>query len=134
VKRLYIPLPEAVGRRAIVVNLLKKHRNNLSDADVDAVVQATEGARDSCTDRTVGDGSRGAAAPGYSGSDMAHLCREAAMGPIRTLGDITHVTADDVRPVSLADFEYARTQVRASVSAKDLDAYVEWNRQFGSLG
>ena len=65
---------------------------------------------------------------------MAHLCREAAMGPIRTISDISSVTAADVRPIQIADFEYACTQVRASVSTKDLDAYVEWNRQFGSLG
>lgn len=93
------------------------------------------------------------------------------MGPIRTITDISRITAADVRPIQLVDFEYAltqvskekkrgqkgmrsrtgpkkqcaqkkngpatgvcRAQVRASVSTKDLDAYVEWNRQFGSLG
>ena len=49
--------------------------------------------------------------PGYSGSDMAHLCREAAMGPIRTITDISRITAADVRPIQLVDFEYALTQV-----------------------
>ena len=44
------------------------------------------------------------------------------------------VTVDDVRPISLQDFEYALTQVRASVSEKDLDFFVEWNKKFGSLG
>ena len=113
VKRLYIPLPEGVGRRAIVVNLLKKQRHDLTDEQIDEVVAATEG---------------------YSGSDMAHLCREAAMGPIRTITDISCISPSDVRHIQLRDFEYARTQVRASVSTKDLDAYVEWNKQFGSLG
>lgn len=35
---------------------------------------------------------------GYSGSDMANLCREAALGPIRTMAfeDIEHISADQV--------------------------------------
>ena len=71
---------------------------------------------------------------GYSGSDMAGLCREAALGPIRSLNDIINISADDVRPIDLSDFDYAMTQVRASVSSKDLDLYLEWNQKFGSLG
>ena len=43
-KRLYIPLPEAVGRRTIVVNLLRKQRHSLTDADIDTVVGRTDGA------------------------------------------------------------------------------------------
>ena len=71
---------------------------------------------------------------GYSGSDMAGLCREAALGPIRSLTtDILSVSADDVRPIALKDFTKALSQVRASVSTRDLDLYVEWNRQYGCL-
>lgn len=55
------------------------------------------------------------------------------MGPIRTIKDISCISADDVRPIQLADFQYALTQVRASVSDKDLKAYEEWNKTFGSL-
>ena len=64
VKRLYIPLPEGEARRKIISNLLAKERNSLTETEVDEVVDQTEG---------------------YSGADMANLCKEAAMGPIRSL-------------------------------------------------
>ena len=112
-KRLYIPLPDSAARGSIVNSLMSQQNHNLSSSDLAILCERTDG---------------------YSGSDMANLCKEAAMGPIRTIEDISLVTVDDVRPISLQDFEYALTQVRASVSEKDLDFFVEWNKKFGSLG
>ena len=37
-----------------------------------------------------------------------------------------------VRPIVYTDFDAAFLQVRPSVSEKDLDLYVQWNRQYGS--
>ncbi|CAB4062267.1 FIGNL1 [Lepeophtheirus salmonis] len=49
-------------------------------------------------------------ADGYSGADMANLY--------------------DVRPIQKSDFIDALRQVRASVTDKDLDGYLEWNNKF----
>ena len=64
VKRLYIPLPEGGARRRIIQNLLAKERHCLTDQEMEEVVDKTDG---------------------YSGADMANLCKEAAMGPIRSV-------------------------------------------------
>lgn len=112
-KRLYIPLPESGARGTIVTNLMSKMTHCLTEDDLAVICQRTDG---------------------YSGSDMANLCKEAAMGPIRDITDIRSMTVNDLRPMNLSDFEYALTQVRASVSSKDLDFFVDWNQKFGSLG
>ncbi|CAI2165381.1 4086_t:CDS:10 [Funneliformis geosporum] len=111
-KKLYIPLPENEGRFTIVKNLLLKQKHLLTDEQI----------RDICGKTA-----------GYSGSDMDGLCREAALGPIRIIGDIRTISADDVRPINYQDFLDAITQVRASVSDCDLELYQRWNQEYGSL-
>ncbi|XP_029812135.1 fidgetin-like protein 1 [Suricata suricatta] len=112
VKRLYIPLPEASARRQIVTNLMSKEQCCLSEEEVGLVVQRSDG---------------------FSGADMTQLCREASLGPIRSLqtADIATVTPDQVRPIAYVDFENAFRTVRPSVSPKDLELYENWNRTFG---
>ncbi|KAI9298129.1 AAA-domain-containing protein [Neoconidiobolus thromboides FSU 785] len=112
-KRVYIPLPEQNGRRKIIENLLKKNlAHGLTDEEIDHVAKLTQG---------------------YSGSDMDGLCREAALGPIRSIACIATAKLDEVRPMELNDFLLALKQVRASVDPKELDFYIEWNEKFGSL-
>ncbi|XP_078354310.1 fidgetin-like protein 1 [Oculina patagonica] len=111
VKRLYIPLPEAGAREQIMSSLLSQQKCSLSQQEISNIVQQTHG---------------------YSGSDMANLCREAALGPIRSITDIQCIDADQVRPILFEDFDEALHQVRASVSEKDLDLYVQWNKLYGS--
>eukprot|EP00054_Salpingoeca_dolichothecata_P029939 m.238958 g.238958 ORF g.238958 m.238958 type:complete len:305 (-) comp26571_c0_seq2:90-1004(-) len=112
-KRLYIPLPDEKARRQIVHNLLKGQRFKLSDKDIQKIC-----------DRSAG----------YSGSDMSYVCKEAAFGPLRKIRDIKSVTPDQVRPIDFRDFEKAFQQVRASVSAKEIVQYEQWDRLFGSKG
>ena len=61
-KRIYIPMPDGHGRQAMLINTLEGQPTCLSSDDEDSLIKATEG---------------------YSGSDLAALCREAAMQPIR---------------------------------------------------
>ncbi|XP_065071339.1 fidgetin-like protein 1 [Rhopilema esculentum] len=113
VKRLYIPLPEDEARKQIVRNLMTEQNCSLMDEDYSKIVASTQG---------------------YSGADMANLCREAALGPIRSIGmkDIRFITPDEVRPILLQDFESALKSIRPSVSQKDLEAYTSWNQLYGS--
>ncbi|XP_023970917.1 fidgetin-like protein 1 isoform X2 [Physeter macrocephalus] len=112
VKRLYIPLPEASARKQIVINLMSEEHCCLSEEEVDLVVRHSGG---------------------FSGADMTQLCREASLGPIRSLqaADIATVTPDQVRPIAYSDFEDAFRTVRPSVSPEDLELYENWNRTFG---
>ncbi|XP_006901652.1 PREDICTED: fidgetin-like protein 1-like [Elephantulus edwardii] len=112
VKRLYIPLPEASARKQIIVNLMSKEHCCLKEDEIELVVQQSNG---------------------FSGADMTQLCREASLGPIRSLQtvDIATITPDQVRPISYIDFENALRIVRPSVSTKDLELYEDWNKTFG---
>eukprot|EP00268_Persea_americana_P066549 TRINITY_DN9075_c0_g1_i1.p1 TRINITY_DN9075_c0_g1~~TRINITY_DN9075_c0_g1_i1.p1 ORF type:complete len:692 (-),score=150.83 TRINITY_DN9075_c0_g1_i1:240-2315(-) len=116
-KRLYIPLPSSEARAGIIHNLLKKDGLfKLSKEDTDTICNLTEG---------------------YSGSDMKNLVKDASMGPLREALrqgiEITKLRKEDLRPVTLQDFEDALQEVRPSVSVNELGTYEEWNKQFGSL-
>lgn len=112
VKKLYVPLPDAKARRQLVTHLLSKETNNLSAEDVERIVTKCKG---------------------YSGADLHNLCKEAALGPLRDISNITEIGADAVRPITLQDFEAAMSLVRASVDPKDLASLEHWNHMFGSF-
>uniref|UniRef100_UPI00398EA80A fidgetin-like protein 1 n=1 Tax=Pristiophorus japonicus TaxID=55135 RepID=UPI00398EA80A len=112
VKRLYVPLPEGSARRHIVVKLMSRENCSLSSEELELIIEQSEG---------------------FSGADMTQLCREAALGPIRSIqiADISTITPDQVRPIAFIDFKNAFVNVRPSVSPKDLELYEEWNKTFG---
>ncbi|NXY40536.1 FIGL1 protein, partial [Ceuthmochares aereus] len=112
VKRLYIPLPEASARKQIVTCLMSKEHCSLSEEEIELIVKKSNG---------------------FSGADMTQLCREASLGPIRSLQsmDIATIMPDQVRPIAFLDFESAFRTVRPSVSSKDLELYETWNQTFG---
>ncbi|KAF1883702.1 hypothetical protein Lal_00012619 [Lupinus albus] len=116
-KRLYIPLPSTEARAWIARNLLEKDGLfKLSNEEIDIICNLTKG---------------------YSGSDMKNLVKDASMGPLREALrqgiEITKLKKEDMRPVTLKDFENALQEVRPSVSPHELGTYDDWNKQFGSL-
>ncbi|CAI5450824.1 unnamed protein product [Caenorhabditis angaria] len=112
-KRLYIALPESESRTKIVENLLRDTKNSIDSRCLEKISELTMG---------------------YSGADMRQLCTEAAMGPIRDVGDdIETIPKDDIRSVNLSDFIAATRVVRPTVDDSQLDAYSLWDRKFGCL-
>lgn len=44
------------------------------------------------------------------------------------------MTMDDIRPISLSDFERSLGSIRPSVSKSGLKEYEDWARDFGERG
>ncbi|KAF9098666.1 hypothetical protein BGX29_007494 [Mortierella sp. GBA35] len=112
VKRIYIPLPEAETRRSLLTKLLSGQDYRLSSGEMQTLVRQTEG---------------------YSGSDLTALAQDAALGPLRSLGEtLLDTPADQVRPIQYQDFVQALQTIRPSVSPQSLLAFEEWNRDYGA--
>ncbi|KAJ2669373.1 putative 26S proteasome subunit yta6 [Coemansia spiralis] len=109
-KRLYVPLPDLSGRRAIISNLLRAQKHSLTEPQLAEIGVRTQG---------------------YSGADMDTLCREAAYGPLRTITDFAAASEDDVRAIAFEDFEFALTQVKPSVGERDLEIHIAFNKLYG---
>ncbi|KAK3322093.1 oligomeric complex COG6-domain-containing protein [Apodospora peruviana] len=114
VRRQYIPLPEAETRAVQLKTLLSQQKHTLTDADIQELVRLTDG---------------------FSGSDITALAKDAAMGPLRSLGEaLLHMTMDEIRPIGFADFIASLTTIRPSVSKTGLKQYEEWAAEFGERG
>ncbi|OJJ82828.1 putative AAA family ATPase [Aspergillus glaucus CBS 516.65] len=114
VRRQYIPLPEQGVRGQQIRKLLSHQVYELGNDDIEVLVQVTEG---------------------FSGSDITALAKDAAMGPLRNLGEaLLHTPMDQIRPIRFADFEASLYAIRPSVSQEGLKAYEEWAKNFGERG
>lgn len=114
VRRQYIPLPEDETRKVHLNHLLSHQKHTLNDEDFDELVKLTQG---------------------FSGSDITALAKDAAMGPLRSLGDLILATPrDQIRPVSLEDFKASLLYIRPSVLAEGLGQHEEWAALYGSYG
>lgn len=112
VKRLLIPLPEEDARKILVHTLLAKNSHSLRDHDFEKLAKDTEG---------------------FSGADLKSLCTDAALGPIRQLGiKALEIDARDVPPISYRHFRQSLKGMKPSVAQSDLDAYDQFNLQYGS--
>ncbi|VZI15254.1 unnamed protein product [Fusarium fujikuroi] len=111
VRRQYIPLPEPTTRETQLRTLLGQQKHDLSNDDILKLVDWTDG------------------------SDITALAKDAAMGPLRSLGEaLLHMTMDEIRPIQLSDFEASLTTIRPSVSKAGLKEYEEWATEFGERG
>ncbi|KAK1903367.1 Katanin p60 ATPase-containing subunit A-like 1 [Dissostichus eleginoides] len=117
-KRIYISLPTAVGR----VELLKINLREVDvtdDVDLDLIAEKIEG---------------------YSGADITNVCRDASMMAMRrqiqglTPEEIRALSKDELQmPVTMEDFTLTLKKISKSVSAADLEKYVTWMSEFGSV-
>lgn len=111
-RKIYVPLPDFDSRKAI----LKYHSRGVDiadDVDFDKLSEMTKG---------------------YSGSDIATLCREAIMRPIRDLdqsGQLSKKEKITVRHVSLPDYTESLKKIRPTVSKKEIKKFEEWIEEFG---
>ncbi|KAH7519554.1 hypothetical protein FEM48_Zijuj08G0049300 [Ziziphus jujuba var. spinosa] len=110
VKRIYVPLPDVTVRKLLLRHKLKGQAFSLPSGDLERLSKETEG---------------------YSGSDLQALCEEAAMMPIRELGDnILTVKANQVRPLRYEDFRNAMTVIRPSLNKSKWEELEQWNQEF----
>lgn len=114
VRRQYIPLPEDHVRRAQLQTLLSHQKHSIGEDDLDRLITLTEG---------------------FSGSDITALAKDAAMGPLRSLGEkLLHMTMEEIRPIQFEDFEASLNSIRPSVSKQGLKQFEEWAKEFGERG
>ncbi|CAG8975915.1 hypothetical protein HYALB_00006533 [Hymenoscyphus albidus] len=114
VRRQYIPLPEGGTRGIQLRTLLGHQKHSLEEADIEKLISLTNG---------------------FSGSDITALAKDAAMGPLRSLGEkLLQMSMEEIRPIELRDFEASLGNIRASVSKEGLKLFEEWAREFGERG
>jgi len=113
-RRLYIPLPDFETRQYHLNRLLQNQPNGLTEGDFKEITELTEG---------------------YSGSDMTALAKEAAMEPIRELGDqLMDANFETIRQITKTDFVKAMETIKKSVSPESLKRFDDWAAEYGSMG
>ncbi|ODV95018.1 hypothetical protein PACTADRAFT_50847 [Pachysolen tannophilus NRRL Y-2460] len=114
VRRQYIPLPEHETRKQQLQKLLGYQNHSLTPDDLHTLTELTEG---------------------FSGSDITALAKDAAMGPLRQLGDKLLLTnKNEIRPINITDFSNSLNYIRPSVSKEGLAEFEDWAKQYGSSG
>ena len=122
-KRIYIPLPNSVGRQQMF-NINFKGIKLSNDIDIDTLVKKTEG---------------------YSGHDIASVCREASLMNMRRKlmsgngqFDILEAANSETflqdleAPVSQSDILSAIKNISKSVSNNDVKKFEEWTYLYSS--
>ena len=121
-KRIYIPLPTAEGRKQLF-RIAMKEVGLGDDVDLSNLAEATKG---------------------YSGADIANVCRDASMMSMRRvlenarkeglpMREIQRLVQDQKeQPVSQNDFMIAIGKISRSVGDEDLEKYKKWMETYGA--
>jgi SpoVK/Ycf46/Vps4 family AAA+-type ATPase len=139
VRRQYIPLPEPETRKTQLQTLLALQKHSLTEEDVDRLIELTDGKLPefffSPSPTRFREHVYSFSNAGFSGSDITALAKDAAMGPLRSLGDaLLQMTMDEIRPIMLQDFENSLRSIRPSVGKAGLKEYEDWAKEFGERG
>lgn len=108
-KRIYIGFPTADGRSKI----FQIHTKGVDaeGIDYDELGELTEG---------------------YSGSDIATVCREVNMLPIRELSlDTLKQSEINVRPINMNDFRETLKRIKPIVPISEVKKFEEWREKYG---
>lgn len=111
-RRILVPIPEFEAR----VRIFEIHTKGIDlapDVDFNILGEKTDG---------------------YAGSDIALICREASLEPIREMDASGAIRDKEVmaRPVNLQDLLDALKNVRSVVSPEEQARYIEWDNTHGS--
>ena len=123
-KRIYIPLPDEKGREELF-KINTKGIKCSKDVNISKLVKMSDG---------------------YSGADIANVCREAAFMPMRLhweknkdiskLEDIVNKTGFQENldaDIKMKDFLQAMKNIKKSVGKEDLKEYDNWTKEFKSV-
>ncbi|MFW9826132.1 MAG: AAA family ATPase [Candidatus Thorarchaeota archaeon] len=115
-KRVHVPLPDLKARVGIFKIHTEGVNSALTDEDFVELAVRTEG---------------------YSGRDIANICREAIMLPVREL-DMSGLLEDsdksvNVRDIDLKDFKKTLKKVKPMTNQALLKQYNDWAEEFGEI-
>ncbi|MFX1377962.1 MAG: AAA family ATPase [Promethearchaeota archaeon] len=115
-KRVHVPLPDLKARAGIFKIHTEGVNSALTDEDFVELAVRTEG---------------------YSGRDIANICREVIMLPVREL-DMSGLLEDsdkevNVRDIDLKDFKKTLKKVKPMTTKMMLKQYNEWAEEFGEI-
>lgn len=109
-KRIYIPLPDEEARREVFKYHLKGVELDV-DVNFDDLAEKSEG---------------------YTSSDIALICREAIMNPVRELDQqgLLEDLNSKPRPVNMNDLLTSMSRIKPVVSREEISKYEEWASEY----
>jgi vacuolar protein-sorting-associated protein 4 len=115
-KRVHVPLPDMKARAGIFKIHTEGVNSSVTDEDFIELAVRTDG---------------------YSGRDIANICREVIMLPIREL-DMSGLLEDSdeevkVRDINLDDFKKTLKKVKPMTTEKLIKQYNDWAEEFGEV-